>query len=162
MTAIELAVKMETDAIKFYYEASNRTKHPVGKKMFLTIMEDEKRHLEMLNRVLQGLDVDTKNLPNPINAVKTVFEQMKDEMMQRVEASGDEMEAFRIAMDMEREGADLYKKLASESSSEKEKALFERLRHEEEQHFSIFSNTYSFMKDTGNWFMWKEHTIVEG
>ena len=162
MTAIDLAVKMETDAIKFYYEASNRTKHPVGKKMFLTIMEDEKRHLEMLNQVLKGLDIDTKGMADPINKIKTVFEQMKDEMMQRVEAAADEMEAFRIAMDMEREGADLYKKMASESAADKEKALFERLRLEEERHFSIFSNTYSFMKDTGNWFMWEEHSIVEG
>jgi rubrerythrin len=162
MTAIEFAKKMETDAIKFYGEASNRTRHPVGKKMFLTVMEDEKRHLEMLNRLLRGLDMDTTGLSNPINTVKTVFEQMKDEMMQRISASNDEMEAFRVAMDMEREGADLYKKTASESASDREKVLFERLAFEEERHFSIFSNTYSFMKDTGNWFLWDEKGIVEG
>ena len=40
--AIEIAIKMETDAIKFYKEASEKTKNPVGKKMFLTIREDEK------------------------------------------------------------------------------------------------------------------------
>ena len=30
--AIEIAIKMETDAIKFYKEASEKTKNPVGKK----------------------------------------------------------------------------------------------------------------------------------
>lgn len=162
MTAIEFAKKMETDAIKFYFEASNKTGHPAGKKMFLTVMEDEKRHLEMLNRLLSGLDMDTNSLSNPVKTVMTIFEQMKDEMMQRISASSDEMEAFRVAMDMEREGANLYKKTASESTSDKEKALFERLAFEEEHHFSIFSNTYNFMKDTGNWFMWDEKGIVEG
>ena len=162
MTAIELAVKMETDAIKFYQEASEKMQYPVGKKMFLSVVEDEKRHLEMLQSVLRGLDLDLKERANPIRTVKTVFEQMKDKMMDRVAASTDEMEAFRVAMDMEKEGADMYGKAASETSSDKEKTLFERLQYEEERHFDIFSNTYSFMKDTGNWFMWEEHGIVEG
>jgi rubrerythrin len=37
MNAVEIAIKMETDAIKFYREAAEKTKHPVGKKMFLSI-----------------------------------------------------------------------------------------------------------------------------
>ncbi len=41
--AIEIAIKMETDAIKFYKAAADKTKNPVGKKMFLTVREDEKR-----------------------------------------------------------------------------------------------------------------------
>ena len=37
-----------------------------------------------------------------------------------------------------------------------------RLVKEEQQHYDVFANTYSFMSDTGNWFMWDEHSIVEG
>jgi rubrerythrin len=48
MNALEIARKMETDAIKFYKEASEKTRHPAGKKMFLSIVEDEKRHLQMI------------------------------------------------------------------------------------------------------------------
>jgi hypothetical protein len=33
---------------------------------------------------------------------------------------------------------------------------------EEQQHYDIFANTHSFLSDTGNWFMWEEHSIVEG
>ena len=44
MNAVEIAIKMETDAIKFYKEAAARTNHPVGKKMFESITEDEKQH----------------------------------------------------------------------------------------------------------------------
>ncbi|HBH60365.1 MAG TPA: rubrerythrin, partial [Nitrospiraceae bacterium] len=72
------------------------------------------------------------------------------------------LEAFRIAMKMEKEGIEFYKKLLSGASSAKEKTLFEKMMKEEEQHYNIFANTYSFLDDTGNWFMWKEHSIVEG
>jgi hypothetical protein len=36
------------------------------------------------------------------------------------------------------------------------------LIREEQKHYDIFSNTYHFLFDTGNWFMWQELSIVEG
>jgi len=46
MKSVELALKMETDAVKFYTEAAEKVSHPVGKKMFLSIAEDEKNHIK--------------------------------------------------------------------------------------------------------------------
>ncbi len=161
MTAIEIAIKMETDAINFYKTAAQKTSYPVGKKMFLTIAEDEKRHLKMLSQIFKGLDITIRDV-SPMKNMKTIFETMKEEMMQKVEATTDELEAFKIAMQMEKEGVEFYKKALSEAQKEKEKALFERLIKEEQQHYDIFANTYFFLSDTGNWFMWEEHSIVDG
>ena len=161
MNAIETATKMETEAIKFYSEAADKTSHPVGKKMFLTIVEDEKRHLQMLSDLLKGLDLKLQDV-SPLKSIKTIFEEKKEEMMQRVTASQDELEAFKVAMDMEKEGKEFYLKHGPTLSSELEKRLFETLAREEEEHFRVFSNTYHFLKDTGNWFMWEERSIVEG
>lgn len=161
MKSIEIALKMETDAVKFYTEASEKVSHPVGKKMFLTIAEDEKNHIKMIEELLKGLALTIKE-SNPIKTVKTIFEDMKDKMMERIKAQTDDLEAFRIAMEMEKEGIEFYKKVQQEVNTEKEKKLFERLIFEEEQHYKIFSETYNFLKDTGNWFMWKEFSIVEG
>lgn len=159
--AIEIAIKMEADAIKFYKEAADKTKNSVGKKMFLTVREDEKRHLNMLTQIFKGLDVKASDV-SPMKNIKTVFESMKNEMIKKVEATQNELEAFKIASQMEKEGIEFYMKALSEAKTEKEKALFDRLIKEEEQHYSIFANSYSFLSDTGNWFMWEEHSIVEG
>ncbi|HWR88974.1 MAG TPA: ferritin family protein [Dissulfurispiraceae bacterium] len=161
MTSVEIALRMETDAIKFYREAADRTSNPVGKKMFLSIVDDEKRHVEMISQILKGLDLHAKDA-NPVKAVRTIFEEMKPQMMERVAATKDEVDAFKIAMDMEKEGVEFYRKAMAEAPSEKEKALFQRLLKEEEAHYNIFSNTFSFMNDSGNWYMWEEHGIVEG
>lgn len=161
MNAIEIARKMETDAIKFYTEAARKTKYPAGKQMFETIIADEKRHLEIVNQLLKGMDVQIADV-HPLENIKTVFETMKDKMMEKVAATSDELDAFRIAMQMEKEGLEFYRKLSSESATEKEKALYEKLVSEEQQHYDIFANTYNFLNDTGNWFMWEEHSIVEG
>lgn len=161
MNAIEIAKKMETDAIRFYTEAAKKTAYPAGKKMFETVIQDEKRHLEIVNRLLQGLDIRMEDI-HPIKNIKTVFETMKDEMMKKVEATTDELEAFKIAMQMEKEGVEFYKKLLSDAKTEKEKTLFQKLIMEEEEHYAIFGNTFNFLQDTGNWFMWDEHSIVDG
>ncbi len=161
MNAIEIAIRMETDAINFYKKAAERTKHPVGKKMFLTIAEDEKRHLDMLSQIFKDINITIKEV-SPMKNIKTIFESMQDEMMRRIEATSDELDAFKIAMQMEKEGVEFYKKAGSEARTKKEESLFERLVIEEQQHYDIFANTYFFLSDTGSWFMWEEHSIVDG
>jgi len=161
MDALEMAKKMERDAITFYTEAAQKTNYPAGKKMFLTIAEDEKRHLVMISEIIKGLQVTQQDV-SPMKNVKSVFETMKNEMMKKVAASPDEMEAFKIAMQMEKEGMEFYKKTLAKAKTEKEKALLERLIGEEQQHYAIFSNSYQFLANTGNWFMWEERGIVEG
>ena len=161
MNIIDIAIKMETDAVKFYSEAAKRTAYPAGRKMFETIAEDEKRHLETVRKLIEGLDIHMEDV-HPLKKIKTVFEEMKNDMMDKVAATSDELEAFKIAMQMEKEGLDFYAKLADEAETEKEKVLFNKLMNEEQQHYNIFAHTYDFLNDTGNWFMWEEHSIVEG
>lgn len=161
MNAIEIAIKMEKDAIDFYSKAAEKTSHPAGKKMFQSITEDEKRHLKMLSQIFKELDIKMDDV-SPMRNMQTIFESMKNSLMQRVIATQDELEAFKIAMQMEQEGVAFYKQVEAETRKQKEKALFERLIREEQQHYDIFANTYNFMNDTGNWFMWEEHSIVDG
>jgi rubrerythrin len=161
MNAIEIALKMETDAISFYQEAAELTSHPAGKRMFLSIMEDEKRHIDMLNNLVNDMELTADKI-DPMEKIKSVFEELKDEMMGGIEASENELQALETAMKMEKEGFEFYKKVAAESPDPKSKKLFERLVLEEEKHYAAFSNTYAFLSDTGNWFMWEEHSIVDG
>jgi rubrerythrin len=158
--AVETAMKMETDAMDFYREASRKSVHPFGKKMFEGFIRDETRHLRMLEDILKGLDINPHT--NCTDDVRTVFSELKDQMMNRIEATTDEVEAVRIALDFEEAGYHFYETAAKEASSEKEKNLFEVLTAEEERHYKVLENTYRFLEDTGNWFMWEELSIVEG
>lgn len=162
MNAVKMAIKTETDAIAFYKEAAEKTRHPFGKKMFLSIMEDETRHHEAFKCILQGLDIRVQDFVSPIKKMKTVFEENRSDLVERIEVTTDEMEALKIAMQMEKESIDFYKKVSNEVQTAKERSLFEKLVEEEQQHYDILSNTYFFLSDTGSWFMWEEHSIVDG
>jgi len=164
MDALEIALQMESDAVKFYTEASHKMMNPAGKKMFLAIAEDEKTHIEIISQIIKGLRMTPRDV-TPLKNVKTIFESMKNEMMKKIAASSDDMESFKVAMKMEQEGVDFYKKTLSKTTKEKEKTLLARLIKEEQQHYSMFSNTYNYLEKTGQWFLWEESPIramIEG
>ncbi len=158
--AVEVAIRMETDAMKFYKEAAEKTSHPMGRRMFEGFIKDEARHLRMLEDILKGLDIEP-HVQTHMD-VRTVFSDLKDQMMQRISATTDELEAIRIALEMEKKGYEFYREAAEKATEQKEKRLFEVLLKEEERHYQILNNTYNFLEDTGNWFMWDELSIVEG
>jgi len=159
--AIETAIKMETDAMKFYREAIARTSHPLGRKLFEGFVVDEVRHLKMLQDIMNDMDIEVK-VVHPKQDIKTVFSELKDEMMERITANTDEVEAVKVALDFEKKGYDFYEKAAQAATGKKEKKLFEVLAIEEKRHYEVLENTYNFLKDTGNWFMWEEHGLLEG
>ncbi|MBI5634218.1 MAG: ferritin family protein [Nitrospirae bacterium] len=159
--AVATAIKMETDAIAFYEEAADKASHPFGKEMLRGFVKDEKRHLAMLQCLFNGLDIQ-EIFFRPKETIKTVFSNLKDQMMERVEALPSEMEAIKIALQMETEGFHFYGKAAANAPSQKEKELFERLVVEENDHFSILNETYEFLDNTGQWYMYEERGIVEG
>jgi rubrerythrin len=159
--AIETAIKMETDAMAFYAEAEKKSSHPFGKEMFKGFIKDETRHLKMLKSILEGLDIEMTSV-RPADTIKTVFSELKDEMMERVKALDDEMDAVKIALQFEKEGFDFYKKAAESAPTELEKKLFNLLAEEEEDHYRILNETFNFLDNTGHWYMYEERGIVEG
>jgi rubrerythrin len=159
--AVETAIKMETDAITFYQEAIKNTSHPFGKEMFSGFVKDETRHLKMLQDMFKGLDI-TVELVRPRDTIKTVFSELKDEMMKRVKALDNEMEAINIALKFEKEGFDFYKNAVATAGTPKEKELFDELALEENDHYTILLETYKFLDNTGHWYMYEERGILEG
>lgn len=161
MNAIEMAVKMEQEAVDFYKKCAEKTNNPVGKKMFLSIAEDEQYHIACAANIQKGQAV-TPSEVRPLADMKKIFEDHKQAMLERVPSTADELEALNVAMKMEDEAITFYKEAAARAVTPEEKAFFECLIQDEEEHFRIFQNTHSFLSDTGNWFMWEEHSIVEG
>jgi rubrerythrin len=161
MSSVDIALKMETDAVEFYTRCAEKTNSPIGKKMFLSIADDERYHIACANKVIRGMGFEPSKT-TPKQDMKTIYEQNKDDVMQKVDATTDELEALKLAMKMEKEGFEFYRKAAAEAATPEEKALFECLAKDEEEHFSIFQNTCSLLSDTSNWFMWEEHVIYEG
>jgi rubrerythrin len=161
MNNIETAIKMEQEAVDFYTKCAEKTNNPLGKKMFLSIAEDEKNHMACAIKVTQKQGFKPSEI-TPFQNMKKIFEQNKNDMLERVASTTGELEALELSIKMEQDAIAFYKKAAAQATNPEEKSLFDCLVNDEEEHLKIIQNTHSFLSDTGHWFMWEEHSIVEG
>jgi|GEM_PF-6578115 len=53
LNAIEIAIRMEKDAIDFYTAAADKTNNPIGKKMFLSIRKTKRGIFRHFRRYLR-------------------------------------------------------------------------------------------------------------
>lgn len=137
----------------FYQQAAEKTMNPIGRRVFLSVMEDEKKLLE-----------DFKDIPKErrTGARATASTKTIKGFLKKIRATTDDVEALRIAMEMEKESIELYQKLSKKVRTPKGKALLKGLLHEEQQRYAEFSDTCLFLSDSRGWFMWDEHSIMDG
>lgn len=158
ISALTLAIEQENDGIQFYMEAANKCKHPLGKTMFLSFIEDEKEHLKRLKtfqKAEAGLsimkDEEMTGYSGAKERLKSVFHNMRDELKSVIQPEMDDLEAIKIAMDIEMKGHQLYKNGLKASSNPREKELYRFLAKEEIIHFEILKNTYNYLDNLDKW-----------
>lgn len=161
MNTIEMAAKMEQESVAFYRQCAEKTSNIVGKKMFLSIAADEQYHFECALRMREDKPV-MPSATTSFEDMKKIFDGHKQEMLQKVPSTADELDALKLAMKMEEEAVAFYKKASALAANATEKHFFDCMIRDEEEHFRIFQNTCTFLEDSGNWFMWEEKGIIEG
>ena len=148
---LNIAIKQESDGIKFYTEAADKCKHHLGKAMFKSFAADEKEHLKRLQK-LQDAEIgsfkDDVSEPKIVEAKErllSVFTQMKDKLESTVQPESDDMEALRVAIELERTGHRLYETAYDDTDDARAKELYKFLAKEEIIHYEILRNTYNYL-----------------
>ncbi len=159
---IQLARKMELDGIEFYTDAARKSANPQAQRLFDSFAGDEKRHLEIVEKIAQGIGVNVEDMSMPRDEIRTVFGRADAEISPQQEASADELTAIEIALGMEKDSYDLYKGRADAETDAVRKALFERLAEEENQHYEILENTRQYLTDNNKWVLWNEWGLLTG
>lgn len=148
--------------IIFYKKAVDKTRNPAGKKMFLSMAEDERKRVRALAAILKQLGIRRQVVESPIKKIKTFFEKNGDVFLGKIKATTDDVDALIIAMEIEKSIIGLYNRLSKKAQTGKEKLLLEELKKDEQQHCATLSNTCCFLADPGNWFTIEEHCIMDG
>lgn len=127
---IKTAIEMEENGIDFYHKAEEKTSYPLAKKMFLSLAEDEKRHLTALERILDDLkfsDFAQFFKEKPAQKIKDIFKEASNEIKERIAVNPNELEALKIAMNMELGSIKFYQTALEKSKDNHQKAFLGRL-----------------------------------
>lgn len=150
-----IALQMEMDGIKFYADLANKTLHPMGKAMFRSFIEDEKLHAKRLRMLLSDhkemTQTKEKNEVNPRERLVNVFQKMGNELKKKVSVNTNDIEAVKLAMEVEEKGIEFYEQAAKETEDARDSEVYHFLAGEEKTHFGILKNTLEYLENTELW-----------
>ncbi len=151
--ALAEAIRFEVDGRAFFLQAAEKAKNYFAKVIFQTIAQEELKHIERVKKIhdrtaSKGGDTSPSSFSEK-GTLQNIFQQAKEQMDRTMTVSVDEMEAVRLAIQLEIKGQEFYGRLAAESTGDAERAFFQELAQEESVHFSVLRDMeQTLMKGT--------------
>ena len=167
--AIKTAIDYEGKVYATYVEAMDAATDEVGRRVFKTLRDEEKGHLDYLRARLEEWQstgtITVESLDTAIPDPETIQEGVA---RLREKVGGEpstknrsELEMLRKALAVETETSAFYRQMVSELDADG-KRLFERFVEIEEGHKSIVQAEMDCVSGTGMWFDTKEFDLSGG
>jgi len=170
LEALQLALKTEEDGYHYYTEAAQRSQHPLVKKFFSAVANDECGHIFIIKDFYQALKASPKTgevkLPEaPADykkRLKTIFEDARREIQGTITLDTGILDVYRHSMDLETKAANFYKERAAKTKYSQAKKLYDWLFLFESDHYRMFSETLSYLEKPDLWHLEFEKAFFEG
>jgi len=155
--ALQKALALEQKGLEFYRQAAERTVAEKGKKMFLSLAEDEVLHAEIIQRqsdslakgegwiVPEGIGQVDADLETPL------FPEGKAELEKAVQPDASDLDALLFALKIENDSFDLYLQQAQAATDPNAKRLYEYLVSAERTHFNLIMLNYEHLNEQSAW-----------
>jgi rubrerythrin len=169
--AIKMAIEMEQKGYDLYMKAAEKTSNRLGKTTLEAIAAKELDHIKAIEEFKRKMAGEVPNLDkaigsiNPkkkIDYIRPIMENLRSELGKQSGGDADLEKAYKVAMGLEQESFNLYKKLASSSRDPQAKKFFEFLMGEENTHYELLQDTLQYLNNPDEWFKQQERWIVEG
>ena len=167
LKALDEAVQMEMDGQKFYAGAARDSGNEAGRRLFESLAAEEECHrrrfeeiYEVLSRRQQWHPPEFR--PGQKSPPRTIFRQAIMDCGSEIQAAATELDALKLAIEMESRSYDLYAERGKCARSEAEKTFYRALAAEERQHQLALTDYQEFLSDPADWFTDKEHHSLDG
>jgi rubrerythrin len=146
MDMLEFAIQMEHDGEK-YYEAQAALHQADGLRIVFTMLAgEERKHAGILRNKQKGMPY---TLDKPVrHDLKNVFSGLAS-LKGDLKPAPDQLDAYRMALDMEKRSIDLYTKMLAEQGADH--ALCEFLIRQENGHYAIIEELVKVVSRPTEW-----------
>jgi rubrerythrin len=164
--ALRVALQMEIDGQEFYTRAAKESHDELGKKLLTTLASEEDYHRQVFVRIYETIrdkegwpDVDVKT--DGGRSLRTIFASASNQSKARIRAGENELSAVTKARAMEGKTYDFYQSRKRQASNPAEKAFYDSLAMQEQQHNLLLTDYYEYLMNPAGWFVSKEHPSLE-
>ncbi len=165
---LKTALTMEEEGEKFYRKAMASSKNDLGKKVFETLMKDERIHYGRILKIYNKLKddhtwtEDWKTMEVGHKDVETLFREMAQEHGKTLEADPGELEALDVGIDFEYKTLKFYQDYLSQANDPLEKEFVEKMVAEERGHYTALKDVKQYMSDPAAWYQEMERSGLDG
>jgi rubrerythrin len=164
---LQLAVRTEVEGKEFYQQASQKSSNKLAKELFQQLAKEEDFHRKKFEEIYEALKRG-QNWPDVVPAsekgkrLKSLFAEASKALGNKFKVAESELEAIKLAMDMEIKSYNLYHSRSEESTLAVEKRFYEALAGEERGHHLALLDSYEYLSDPAGWFTKSEHWSLDG
>lgn len=143
LDAIMRAIELEKETFDFYVKAEHKTFNPAGKRIFTWLAKTEEGHYLKLTELYNSLHESGRWV---FYGGSTFDLAPAGDDEHRVNLDTDDIEALRIAQDIEKRGMAYYEELIAKTADPDGKAMLETLRNEEIEHLRVIDEKLKELK----------------
>lgn len=167
LEVLQLAVRMEVEGKEFYLKASQKSSNRLARELFEQLANEEDVHRRKFEEIHEALKrgqnwPDTEPPSEKGEKLKSLFTVATKALGSKTEAAASELEAIKMAMDMEIKSRDFYHSRSEESTLPVEKRFYETLAGEERGHHLALLDSYEYLSDPAGWFTRTERWSLDG
>lgn len=156
----EFALDFERRGADLYLELASKAKNSLSKNLFYTLAQQEIEHAKRIDAfyTASGREPSAiiyENIDRIEDEIKTFFQSLKDREL----PAEKNMDGYKTAMELEKEGYRAYEAFYRQSKDDKEIQLLEFLLNEEKRHLEAIANVYSYLSDTSDWLELEESKV---
>ena len=165
--ALGAAINMEKEGMAFYRQAAEKMADPLAKKMFLSLVEDERRHAEIFQQMadqagVRPTAVEELDKESPLQRVRTIFHDAAKQVREDLSPDDDQVKVIDIAKDMEQKAYDFYTATAKECDDPTEKDILGKIAAQENEHWRILDDTKLYLTNQAEWNIKEEKPVIDG
>ena len=151
LEVLKTAILLEKRGKAFYENMAEQTKSPEARKIFTTMAEEEKAHVEFLSVqfahfVKEGKFARIDKTNGETEDISS--EIMNPKLVKEISAASFEAAAISAAMDFETRAVELYSKRSEEATDPNEKEMYKWLADWESGHHKILYDLNEALKES--------------
>ena len=135
LDALMRGIEIEKETFDFYTRAEQKTFNPEGKRVFRWLARSEEAHYLQLTELYQALGRGERWV---FYGGSTISLEPEGEGA-GVGFETDDLEALRLAMDVEKKGIAYFNELLTHTTDPEGREMVESLRREEEEHLRVIA-----------------------
>ncbi len=159
LQALHQGIQTELQGLTFYRKAAERTADEKGRQVFRSLAAEEVNHLRLLKVQYgamasegQWLDMELACELEPGREVEVLFPQEDDTLVKLLPEEPDDLSSLQLALDFERRGFQMYKRLAGETDDQAGQALYQFLAEQEQKHYEFIQRAQEYLNTQGSWY----------